>query len=316
MPELPDLEYIRPILNQELAGKELLGLEIFEPVVLRNMLGTPVENFRGFILDVYRHGPFLCFSLGTSSSLESGTASTKGGAPSGKKSAGARSKPEGAGTNPGAQCEIVIHPMLAGRFRLNGKKQSSTAVRFRFQEFHLDYLDDKKMGKVYICSVGDVKEIPGFAKQGRDILSDKFDREYFLKAASKSRKQVRVFIMDQSVISSIGNAYADEILFEAQIHPKTKMNQLNENQKDALFVAIQSVISRGIETIQKARPDLEMKYRDHMQVRNRKGEPCPRCGTSIRRANVLGYDSFFCPACQPDGGKGFIDWSTLSQKGS
>ncbi|MBI38050.1 MAG: DNA-formamidopyrimidine glycosylase [Leptospiraceae bacterium] len=330
MPELPDLEYVRPILEEELVGKQLRGIEVFEPVVLRNMIGGSLGEFSGLVFRVLRHGPFLTFALekaagsapGVSKKAVAGGTGSRAGTRKPSDDLGGIPEPPG---NSGGLTQkadeglahglaIIVHPMLAGRFRLNGKKQSSTAIRFHFEGFHLDYLDDRKMGKVYVCKGSDASSIPGYGKQGIDLLSSDFNMDYFLNAAKKSKKQARVFIMDQSVISSIGNAYADEILFEARIHPKTRMNQLGDDQRKELFQAIKSVIAEGIRTIQEASPDLEMKYREHMKVRNRKGEPCPDCGTSIRRANVLGYDSFFCPSCQPDGGKGFIDWSSLPGK--
>ena len=286
MPELPDLEYIRPILCERLQGCWMTGVEVFEPVVVRNLTGMDLSEFSGIISSVTRLGPFLRFSL----------------------------KPrDRSALNSEDQLEIVMHPMLAGRFRLSGKKQAVTAFRMNFDDFHLDFLDDKKMGKVYLGRTSDLHSIPGFASQGTDILSPSFDWPYFQRIAAKSRKQARVFLMDQKSMSAIGNAYADEVLFEARIHPKTRMNQLDESQLATLFESIRSVIQDGIRTIQEAKPDLEMKYRDHMKVRNKKDQPCIRCGNKIRRANVNGYDSFFCPVCQPDGGKGFIDWTTVSR---
>lgn len=298
MPELPDLEYIRPILAKKLIGQTLIGLEIFEPVILRNMLGAPLDNLQSQVLDVRRHGPFIWILL---DELETRNASADSN----------HSKIELDSRE--SQAAIVIHPMLAGRFRLNGKKQSSTAIRFRFFDYHLDYLDDRKMGKVYVCRSDGLDQIPGFRKQGMDVLSADFSLDLFQKLAAKSRKQVRVFIMDQSLLSSIGNAYADEILFEAGLHPKTRMNQLSQQNREKLYESIQTVLRAGMHTIQEAKPDLELKYRDHMKVRNKKDQPCPRCGNRIRRANVLGYDSFFCPVCQPDGGRGFIDWNSLAE---
>ena len=64
----------------------------------------------------------------------------------------------------------------------------------------------------------------------------------------------------------------------------------------------------GITEVEKAAQPIQVKVRDHMKVRNRKGEPCARCGTTIRREGVRGYDVFFCPVCQPATRKVFIDW--------
>lgn len=280
MPELPDLEYLVPRLRGLLEGQKLEKLEVYEPVVLRNLLGEDITRELPLAFQsVTRHGPFVVLDLGQPSE---------------------------------SQLSIIIHPMLAGRFSQNRKKKS-TMLRLQLSDGYLDYEDDKKMGKVYLARPEQREAIPGFAKQGMDILSADFTEEYFLKIAQKARSQVRVFLMDQSRLSAIGNAYADEILFEAGIHPKTRMNSLKGDDLQRLYGSLKSVIQGAIEIIQKAEPALEVKYRQHMKVRNRKDQPCFRCGTKIRRANVLGYDAFFCPKCQPDGGKGFIDWSSLER---
>lgn len=275
MPELPDLEYILPRLREPLVGKQLEKIEIFEPVVYRNLTGLQDWNPE-LVTSVFRRGPFLVLEL--------------------------------------EQTHLVIHPMLAGRFAFNGKKKAATAIRFAFSDFYLDFIDDKKMGKVYRARKEQLDQIPGYKKQGVDLLSKEFTEEYFRKQAAKYRKQVRVFLMDQSILSAIGNAYADEILFEAMIHPKTRMNQLTEEQILGLYRAIGIVLRESIRTIEEQKPELDQKYREHVKVRNRKDQPCPRCGSRIRRANVLGYDSFFCPTCQPDGGRGFVDWSSLEKR--
>lgn len=110
--------------------------------------------------------------------------------------------------------------------------------------------------------------------------------------------------MGKEAIDSFGNAYADEALFEARIYPKTRVRSLAPADLDRLHDAIVTTLSRAREEIARRRPPLEKKLRDFLSVRNRHGEPCPRCGTKIRRAGVHGHDAFFCPSCQPATEKG------------
>jgi formamidopyrimidine-DNA glycosylase len=121
-------------------------------------------------------------------------------------------------------------------------------------------------------------------------------------------------INDHTVLSAIGNAYADEILFEARIHPKTFSARLSKEETDRLFVAIGSVMTWGTKKVEEAARPIHVKVREHLKVRNRRGEPCPRCGTTIRREGVRGHDTFFCPSCQPASRKLFIDWRTAGEK--
>lgn len=271
MPELPDLVYVARGLHDFISGRIIEQVEVREPIVVRNLTGEPFGacvTGRG-ILNVRRHGPFLVFEL-----------------------TGHRM--------------IVAHPMLAGAFSIEPK--SAGLITFIFKEGKLSYLDAKKMGKIYVVDPGQEAQIPRFTTQGVDITSSEFTEDVFLGLIRASRRQVRAFLMEQEQISAIGNAYADEILFEARIHPKTFCHQLGLEEQKVLYDSIRKVIDRGIKEVQGANAGLHVKYRDHMLVRNKKNEPCPRCGAKIRRESVLGYDTFFCPACQPAKRKLFIDW--------
>ena len=142
----------------------------------------------------------------------------------------------------------------------------------------------KKMGKVYLTKSGEYDKIPRYLQQGINILSKEFTLETFKKLIAKQRKQVRVFLMDQTLLSAIGNAYADEVLFEAGLHPKTFCNQLAAEEIDNLYMSIVRVIKWDIEQVEKAQKPIEIKVRDHVKVRNRKDQPCPKCRATIRRA--------------------------------
>jgi formamidopyrimidine-DNA glycosylase len=283
MPELPDLVHLEKVLGASLPGDTVAEAVVREPIVLR--VAVP-EGFaaalRGRTLrGVRRHGPFLVLDF--------------------------------------PPLELIVHFMLAGRFRLKeagaggrrgqatgsppsarpGRSASGLCFTLRFASGRaLEYLDDKRMGKVYLVNAGDTQALPGFGTQGLDVLSEGFTLEAFRRLAAGRRQQVRVFLMDQAALSAIGNAYADEILFAARLHPKTGCHQLSAEEVERLYRAVREVLAWGIGEVEAAGEPLEAKVRGHMKVRGRKGEPCPICGTPIRRAGVLGYDAFYCPRCQ------------------
>jgi formamidopyrimidine-DNA glycosylase len=167
------------------------------------------------------------------------------------------------------------------------------------------------MGKVYLIESGATKGIPGYDTQGIDLMSGEFTLELFRQKIRTRRHQVRVFLMDQSVFSAIGNAYADEILFAAGIHPKTRCGQLEPLQVERLYHSVVSVLEWALRKVEEADRGINSKVRDHLKVRNRRGEPCTVCGTTIRRTGVLGYDSFFCPKCQPELHSRLVSWDKL-----
>ena len=276
MPELPDLEYIRKNLAPLLPGRRIIEVSVKEPIVLRMLVAGSFagalsgKTFSGIL----RRGPFLSFAL------------------------------DGV--------EMVIHHMLSGRLQLAPKEEKPVGhlcfSAVLDNEWRLAYGDDTRMGKVYLTEPGRHDGIPGYDAQGIDILSPEFTWDAFEPLLRGSRQQARVFIMDQTALSAVGNAYADEILFAAGIHPKTPCGMLSPEKRRALFESIRSVIAWGIREVENAGRPIEEKVRGHMKVRNRKGEPCPVCGTTIRRVGVHGYDSFFCPRCQEAAKEQKIPW--------
>src|SRR5262249_17818925 len=121
--------------------------------------------------------------------------------------------------------------------------------------------------------------------------------------------------MDKAALDSMGNAYADEVLFESGFHPKTRVRELSDAELDHLHDAIAKVIRHATDEIARRKPPIDEKVRDFLKVRNRHGEPCPRCGGKIRRAGVHGHDAFFCPTCQPETRQhAIVDWRKASPR--
>jgi formamidopyrimidine-DNA glycosylase len=209
---------------------------------------------------------------------------------------------------------MVVNLMLAGKLQHQRHREHELGhlcLSLKLDDgARLNLCDDQKMAKVYLVERGGESIIPKYREQGVDILSPGFTDEVFLGLAARNRrKQVRVFINDHTALSAIGNAYADEVLFEAGIHPKTFVASLTRDQLLRLYAAIREVIAAGTRAVEAAGEPIHKKVRDHMKVRNRHGEKCPRCGGIIRREGVRGYDVFFCPHCQPANRRLFLDWN-------
>lgn len=277
MPERPDLEYVVPILHERLQTRRIVSVEVQKPIVLRVAVkGDAAALLQGHVIaSVERRAHFVIFGF----------------------------------AEPNLQ--MVISPMLAGRFAFAEKKRPrDAALSWTFDSGEtLVYRDDVQMGKVYIIERGAWQHVPGLSQVGIDVLSKAFTPAALTALAQKRRDQVRVFLMDKAALDAFGNAYADEVLWEAKIHPKTMVSKLAPEDLVRLHAAIVRVMRHAIETIQERKPALDEKLRDFLKVRNRHKEPCPRCGDSIRRAGVHGHDTFFCPTCQPETRKtGIVSW--------
>lgn len=284
MPERPDLEHQVPILARELVGRTVTEALVGLPVLLRVAVpGRLAELLPGHRVEgVRRQLHFVRFTL---------------------------TPPPGA-----APLELVVHPMLAGRFQLcdpGERLPKDCGVALTLDDGRqLRFRDSEQMGKVYLIPAGREELVPGLTPVGIDVLDPRaFTLAAFTALAKKRRDQVKLFLLDKAQLDSFGNCYADEALFAAGIHPKARVGELSPDQLARLHAAMVQVLTQANAVIARVDPPLPDKHRDHVKVRNRAGQPCPVCGEKIRASGVRGHDAFFCPRCQPDEkGRGFVDW--------
>jgi len=112
--------------------------------------------------------------------------------------------------------------------------------------------------------------------------------------------ELRNLLMDQRFIGGIGNAYADEILWDARLHPKRRIGSLTADELARLHGSVRDVIAAAVAEVERAMPPaLGTKPRDHLRIRGRAGGPCPRCGATIKRVRSGLGEVDLCPGCQP-----------------
>jgi len=285
MPELPDLLYIQARLKETLVGRRVVAERLREPIVMRFAVRGNLSLLLGRRLeDVLRHAHFLVLRF--------------------------------------EDLDLAVNPMLAGRFRLaapDEKEERDLVFALTFggpdgagedsptSMSDLRYRDDKKMGKAYLLAKGDWKAAAGMDQAGGiDVLGPEFTRERFVSLLKKRRDQVRLFLMDKRALDSVGNAYADEILFEAGLHPKTFCRSLSHDDAVRLHDAIVRVMREAVDEVARRGEPIDVKVRDFLKVRLR--DVCPRCGAKVRKAGVRGMDAYFCPHCQPATRSGLVDW--------
>jgi formamidopyrimidine-DNA glycosylase len=267
MPEWPDLHVVRKRLEKALVGREIVLVRVGDPLVLRAT--RPVETALAHrrITAVRHRGKFLIFDLDEGS--------------------------------------IVVNPMLAGVFELadaEAKLTRTTALSLVLDNGRdLRYRDDKRMGKVHVLDEGEgTTSIHGFDELGPDAGALPWTEREFAERARATRRELRNLLMNQGFIAGVGNAYADEILWEAKLHPKRRVATLSDDEMSRLYRALVDVIARGVREVEAGLPPkLGTKIRDHMKVRGHKGKPCPRCGTPILKTRHGLDDMYLCPHCQP-----------------
>lgn len=261
MPEWPELRVMQQRIQELLGGRMVVAVRVGDPVVLRAL--KPVDELLvgRTLRAVAHHGKFLVFTF-------DGLAMT-------------------------------VNPMLAGIFSVQpvgAKATKDTRMRVEFEGgIELRYRDDVRMGKVYVGI-----EAPGLADIGPDAGALDWSEAEFSERAKAKRSEVRNLLQDQTFVSGIGNAYADEILWDAKLHPKRRVGSLTTDEMSRFYRSLRSVIATGLAEVETAMPaQLGAKPRAHMRVRGSAGKPCPRCGATIMRRRKGLDDVDLCPKCQP-----------------
>ncbi|MDY7041110.1 MAG: DNA-formamidopyrimidine glycosylase family protein [Chloroflexota bacterium] len=269
MPELPDLEVIRGFLGEHLVGHTITAVEVVRPTVIRNLLdGDFAARLAGRrVTAVRRHGKFLLFDL----------------------SAGEH---------------VALNPMLAGRLQYclpDARRLSRTYLVLALDDGHeLRYSDQRSMGKIYLTD--DLARVPGFGELGPDALDPALTLEVFKERLRRFRGEIKGVLTRQTFVAGVGNAYADEILWQAGLSPFRKRPQLSDQDVARLYEAMRLVLSEAIATLrQRVGADIHVEIRDFLQVHRRGGESCPRCGTRISEVSARKRITNFCRTCQPGG---------------
>ncbi len=270
MPELPELEVIKAILNRETSGNKIENLVFIKPYILKGFFTGYEKTFPSRLKKIDRRGKFLVFHL----------------------------------ENP---MFLVIHLMKSGRIKI---VRGSIKVS-RFTSFCAQFSDTRrmevveygkeKMAKVYI--VKDTKAISGFINLGIEPFDPSFTEVSLKELLNDEKKKLKNFLKDQRKIAGIGNAYADEILWDAQLSPFKSSISLSDVEIKNLFSSIISVLKNAIKDVEKAAEGQIFKKepRDFMKVYNKKGQPCPRCTRNIEWVYSKKNTIYYCPSCQTEG---------------
>ena len=184
-------------------------------------------------------------------------------------------------------------------FKDEADQPEHTVFRVDFENgYHLGLVMPRKLGAVE--PVDDVDEYVERADLGPDVYRTSFGFRDFKAVLEGRRGMIKSTLMNQSVVAGLGNVYTDEILFQAQLHPKTPIPELRERTLGHIFHIMRRVIRIAIQRL--AQPS---DFPDHWLIPRREpGATCPRCGGEVERINVSGRNGYYCPSCQSKPGVG------------
>ncbi|MEV6635477.1 bifunctional DNA-formamidopyrimidine glycosylase/DNA-(apurinic or apyrimidinic site) lyase [Actinoplanes sp. NPDC051470] len=277
MPELPEVETVRQGLAKWVAGRTIKSVEVRHPRAIRRHLPGDAHFIAMLtgrtILDVARRGKYLWLTL------DSGDA-------------------------------IIGHLGMSGQLLVEPAEKADgphLRVRFTFADGgrELRFVDQRTFGGLAVSEGG--AELPDeIAHIARDPMDPLFDDEKFVARLRAKHTEIKRALLDQTLISGVGNIYADEALWRAQLHGARPTDALTRPAVRRLLAHVRDVLGEAIvaggTSFDALYVDVngQSGYFDRaLNAYGREGEPCHRCGTPIRREQFMNRSSFSCPKCQP-----------------
>ncbi|MDQ2675155.1 MAG: hypothetical protein M3Y40_10920 [Chloroflexota bacterium] len=270
MPELPDLTVVAEEIGRRVTGRTIVEASAPTPILVRATPSELAELAGDAIGSPTRRGKFLLLPL------------LRGGSP---------------------HRVLAANPMLAGRFWIvppKEKVRARTGLRLRLDgPEELRYVDREMLGKLYLVAPDAMDAIPGWEEMGPDADAPELTLEAFRQRIRRHPGELKPLLRNGKFIAGIGNAYSDEILWEARLAPFRKRSTLSADEIERLYHAIRSVLADAIDRIRvSVPPAIENQDRSFLKVHLRGGEPCPRCGRELRQ--IGGREATtFCRTCQP-----------------
>jgi formamidopyrimidine-DNA glycosylase len=284
VPELPEVEVVRAGLEPAAVGASITSVSVFdERALTRHTAGAAdfVDRLEGrSFTAASRRGKFLWLPLDDSRSA------------------------------------LIAHLGMSGQMLLRAPTAGAERherVRIGIEhpvhgELAIVFADQRTFGSLAVDALLDDGGSPiptQVAHIARDPLDEKFDDAAFRAALARRGSAIKRVLLDQGVVSGIGNIYADESLWAARIHPETPANHLSTRTVHRLLAEVRIVLAKALAEggtsfdAQYVNVNGQAGYFAHsLNAYGRQGKPCPRCGTAIVRESFMNRGSHFCPSCQ------------------
>lgn len=261
MPELPEVETVVRSIAPYVRGRVIRQVELFSSRVTRGDFAKTIAGLTGAVIQtVRRHGKQIFFEL------DHGI--------------------------------LFVHLGMTGKLLFNAVPGKYARAIFYLDEGTLVYDDVRQFGRVEFF-----KEMPeSLGRVGPDALAVGLP-EFFARLHSRGGP-IKPLLLNQSFIGGVGNIYADEALFAARIHPRAIASRLSKKRAEELYIHLTGILTAAIQLRGSSISDYvdadgeRGTFQQHHNVYGRAAEPCPSCGTSIRRIVLGQRGTHYCPHCQ------------------
>lgn len=272
MPELPEVETVRRVVEPQIAGRTILSVTVKHPQVIAS---PEAEEFchklnGQQIAGMERRGKFLTICTDDH--------------------------------------RVTLHLRMTGSLLVTPAdyevaKHTHLIIRLDDQ-MEVRFIDTRRFGRFWLLDKDAEDTVTGIHRLGLEPFDERLTAQYLQEKLAGKKKTVKECLLDQSIVAGIGNIYADEILFRVRIHPQTKAGSLSFDELARLSAEIPQALSYYIEKNQISPKDyLAGKGRDYrntpyLRVYGHGNEPCPVCGAILCKEVIGGRGSVFCPMCQ------------------
>lgn len=261
MPELPDVESVARMLRRRLRGHRIRRVHFVTPSTVR-FPDPPAfaRLLRGRrVQDIGRRGKYLLITLEDNLTL-------------------------------------VVHLRMTGDFVItqpDDPVDRHARIIFHLDDRQLRFTDQRRFGHMDLLTPDQLSRFPGLVRMGIEPLEREFTLRQFRMILRGRRGTLKSVLLRQDLIAGIGNIYADEILWEARLHPARSAATLRPDQIARLHRTIRRVLRRAVERLSRSRRPVGR----FLDARDQTGR-CPRCGRPLRIARIAGRTTYFCLFCQ------------------
>jgi formamidopyrimidine-DNA glycosylase len=270
MPELPDIVAYMEALDKRILGQKLEQIRVVSPFLLRTAV-PPLQSAEGkTVTQLRRMGKRICIGL-------------EGG------------------------LWLVLHLMIAGR--LHWKERGAKLARprglaaFDFPNGTLLWTEAGSQKRASLHVIAGEENLRALDPGGLEVLEADVDQ--FAAVLNSANHTLKRALTDPRMFSGIGNAYSDEILWEAQLSPMQLTQKLKDEDASRLYDAVRSTLTKWVAQLRaesaESFPEKVTAFRQEMAVHGKYKQPCPRCGKAIQRIRYAGNEANYCPHCQTGG---------------
>ncbi len=271
MPEIAEVETVRNSLKKRILNKKIVDVKIrYSKIIESDLNSFSKILINNEFKDILRVGKWLIFELN--------------------------------------DYYLLSHLRMEGKFFIKNEGdvlEKHEHIIFTFEDkTELRYHDTRKFGKMKLVKKDELWDTEEIKKQGIEPISDKLTSSYLLEKFKNKKVPIKTALLDQEIISGLGNIYADEVLFASKINPLKMASSLNDLECKRIIKTSKEIILKAIEmggtTIRSYTSSLGVTghYQDYLKVHKKEGKPCLVCGNIIKRIKVGGRSTYYCEYCQ------------------